>query len=88
MITFQSSIVRIQLHADSRGNVLFSLWRLTDSSMDNWVPLLPEQPLACEYLPDLHAASEVAMLWIHNNCDEIVEDGTHLYYRFRKAEQK
>ena len=85
-ITFESSIIRLNLTADLRGYVLFDLQVADDSG--KWTGANTPDNLACEYLVDLLNLTIAAMRWIDANCEDITHEGTHLYYRFRGPDEQ
>ena len=81
---FQSSIVRIDLTQNTRGYVLFNVSRQDRDDTNLFYPLTSLDVLTCEYIADLAIVSIHAMDWIEKNCEEILHEKRHLYYKFKE----
>lgn len=84
VIGFQCGIFRANLCPDSRGYVLFHLEQQNSQDQNLWAPLSFQGALTCEHLTDLFNVVLAAMQWISQYCDEITEEGQHLYFKFRE----
>lgn len=80
---FISSIIRLQIYPDSRDYVTFGMQYRDERG--NWQPLTASSALACEYLTDVITVSVACAQWIPANCSELLHEGRHLYYRFRRV---
>lgn len=79
---FSSGIFSIELVPDSRGYVLFKLFKRGERDPEVLEHL--SVPLTCEYLADMIEVCVLAIKWIDANCEQIVVDGRHLYYKFKE----
>ena len=82
---FRSGCLQLTLSPDSRGYVLFSLVKLNQDTLNTSFRIGPIETITCEYLIDLAFITNEAAKWIMANCDEILYESRHMYYRFREV---
>lgn len=80
--SFRSGSLCLDLYPDSRGYVLFSLWKQDDQNPT--VPRLSITRMTSEYLVDVLQVTIEACKWIEANCENVTHEGRHLYFAFKE----
>jgi hypothetical protein len=85
IVEFRSGILRLGLRPDSRGYVLFDLKKCAPEDGKPTTDLISLSGLTCEYIEDLLGVGVEAAKWITINCERILFEDRHLYFKFKQA---